>query len=145
MFSRTADHVRQHAAQELFAAVAAAQDDERAEVFRRLCNEVGHALDSVLVGLHRLGAPRNSSVEIPAMQDPIEELSDVIVKRFAEPVEWRSSYAAPRRPSRPNPRIGAIQAWFGALSDETIPSAVALRRWACIVATTNGNSTCPQL
>ena len=95
MFSRTADHVRQHAAQELFAAVAAAQDDERAEVFRRLCNEVGHALDSVLVGLHRLGAPRNSSVEIPAMQDPIDELSDVIVKRFAEPVEWRSSYAAP--------------------------------------------------
>ncbi len=75
---RTADHVLQHAAQELFAAVAAAQDDERAELSRRLCNEVGYALDSVLVGLHRISAPRDSRVEIPAMQDPIDELRDVI-------------------------------------------------------------------
>ena len=45
---------------------------------RRLCDEVGRALDSVLVGLHRIDTPRNSSIEIAAMQDPIDELRDVI-------------------------------------------------------------------
>ena len=96
---RTADHLRQHAAQELFAAVAAAQDDERAEVSRRLCDEVGHALDSVLVGLRRLGTPRKSSIEIPVMQDPTDELRALIddalsrTRRMAHELRTRVSHA----------------------------------------------------
>ena len=75
---RTADDVRQHAAQDLTAAVIAAQDGARAEVSRRLSDEVGDALDSVLVGLHHIGTSRNALVEIPAMQDSIAELRELI-------------------------------------------------------------------
>ena len=76
--ARTADQLRQHSGEELRAAVTAAQDEERAEVSRRLSSEVDRALDSVLGGLHRIGGPHDSSVEISATGDQIDELRGLI-------------------------------------------------------------------
>lgn len=75
---RIADDLRQLAGQELRAAVTAAQDDERVEVSRKLGDEIGHALDSVLRGLHRISSPRDSSIEIPPTANPVDELRELI-------------------------------------------------------------------
>lgn len=87
--ARTADQLRQHSGEELRAAVTAAQDEERADVSRRLSGEVDHALDSVLRGLHRIGGPHESSLGISATGNQIDELRSLIAD-----AQWRTRRVA---------------------------------------------------
>ncbi len=87
--ARSADQLRLHAGEQLRAAVTAAQDEERADVSRRLSGEVDHALDSVLRGLHRIGGPDDSSLGLSATGNQIDELRSLIAD-----AQWRTRRVA---------------------------------------------------
>ena len=87
--AHSADQLRLHAGEELRAAVTAAQDEERADVSRRLSGEVDHALDSVLRGLHRIGGPHDSSLGLTSTGNQIDELRSLIAD-----AQWRTRRAA---------------------------------------------------
>ena len=85
----SADQLRLHTGEQLRAAVTAAQDEERADVSRRLSGEVDHALDSLLRGLHRIGGPPDSSLGISANRNQIDELRSLI-----SDAQWRTRRVA---------------------------------------------------